>query len=159
MLVAIKFQPGDWVWVHMRKERFPEQRKSKLQPRGYGPFQVLERINDNAYKIDLPGEYNVSATFNVSDLSPFDFDEDADLRTNPFEERGNDRNQESKLMDPLSINEGLVTRARAKRMKEGLNGLIQEIWAKSLTQHGLDGLEGTSRLQNIIQVQDPVQEH
>ena len=65
----VVFQPGDWVWVHMRKERFPEQRKSKLQPRGNGPFQVLERINDNAYKIDLPGEYNVSSTFNVSDLS------------------------------------------------------------------------------------------
>ncbi|XP_027357450.1 uncharacterized protein LOC113866850 [Abrus precatorius] len=53
------FEPGDWVWVHMRKERFPEQRKSKLQPRGDGPFQVLERINDNAYKIELPGEYNM----------------------------------------------------------------------------------------------------
>ena len=52
----VVFQPGDWVWVHMRKERFPNQRKSKLQPRGDGPFQVLERINDNAYKIDLPGE-------------------------------------------------------------------------------------------------------
>ena len=44
----VVFQPGDWVWVHMRKERFPNQRKSKLQPRGDGPFQVLERINDNA---------------------------------------------------------------------------------------------------------------
>ncbi|XP_022973897.1 uncharacterized protein LOC111472489, partial [Cucurbita maxima] len=43
--------PGDWVWVHFRKERFPTQRKSKLLPRGDGPFQVLERINDNAYKI------------------------------------------------------------------------------------------------------------
>ena len=32
---------------------------------------MLERINDNAYKIDLPGEYNVSATFNVADLSPY----------------------------------------------------------------------------------------
>jgi hypothetical protein len=40
--------------------------------RGDGPFQVLERINDNAYKLDLPGEYNVSAIFNVTDLSPFD---------------------------------------------------------------------------------------
>ena len=50
---------------------FPEWRKSKLLPRGDGPFQVLERINDDAYKLDLPGEYNVSATFNVSDLSPF----------------------------------------------------------------------------------------
>ena len=26
------FEPGDWVWMHMRKERFPNQRKSKLQP-------------------------------------------------------------------------------------------------------------------------------
>ncbi|KAH9744190.1 Endonuclease [Citrus sinensis] len=48
------------------------QSRSKLLPRGDGPFQVVARINDNAYKLDLPGEYNVSATFNVSDLSPFD---------------------------------------------------------------------------------------
>ncbi|XP_031377624.1 uncharacterized protein LOC116193034, partial [Punica granatum] len=45
------FEPGDWVWLHMRKERFPAQRRSKLLPRGDGPFQVLERINDNAYKL------------------------------------------------------------------------------------------------------------
>uniref|UniRef100_A0A2N9IDR8 RNA-directed DNA polymerase n=1 Tax=Fagus sylvatica TaxID=28930 RepID=A0A2N9IDR8_FAGSY len=80
------FQPGDWVWVHMRKERFPARRRSKLHPRGDGPFQVLERINDNAYKLDLPGEYNISATFNVSDLSLFDVGDDS--RSNPFEERG-----------------------------------------------------------------------
>ncbi|XP_020961117.1 LOW QUALITY PROTEIN: uncharacterized protein LOC107646376 [Arachis ipaensis] len=59
---------SDIVWVHLRKERFPTQRKSKLDPRGDGPFQVLERVNNNAYKIDLPGEYNVSATFNVTYL-------------------------------------------------------------------------------------------
>ena len=76
----VVFQPGDWVWVHMRKERFPEQRKSKLQPRGDGPFQVLERINDNAYKFELPDEYNVSTTFNVSDLILFDADGEAELR-------------------------------------------------------------------------------
>ncbi|XP_071902701.1 uncharacterized protein [Coffea arabica] len=49
------FEPGDWVWIHMRKERFPVKRRSKLLPRGDGPFQVLERINDNAYKLELPG--------------------------------------------------------------------------------------------------------
>ncbi|KAI9153764.1 hypothetical protein LWI28_016184 [Acer negundo] len=27
------FEPGDWVWLHMRKERFPIQRRSKLLPR------------------------------------------------------------------------------------------------------------------------------
>ena len=47
----------------MCKERFLAQRRSKLLPRSDGPFQVLERINDDAYKLDLLGEYNVSATF------------------------------------------------------------------------------------------------
>ena len=64
----VLFEPGDWVWVHMRKERFPTHRQSELHPRGDGPFQVLEIINDNAYKLDLPGKYNISATFNISDL-------------------------------------------------------------------------------------------
>jgi hypothetical protein len=84
----VVFQPGDGVWVHMRKERFPNQRKSKLQPCGDGPFQVLERINDKAYKINLPGEYGVSATFNVADFTLFDIDFDS--RSNPLEERGDD---------------------------------------------------------------------
>ena len=82
------FKPGDWVWVHMCKEIFSTQRQSKLLPRGDGPFQVLERINNNAYKLDLPGEYNASATFNVIDLNLFDVGDD--LRTNPFKEEEND---------------------------------------------------------------------
>ncbi|XP_071901056.1 uncharacterized protein [Coffea arabica] len=87
----VVFKSGDWVWVHMRKERFPASRRTKLHPRGDGPFRVLERINDNAYKLELPSEYGISASFNVSDLSPFDFDTDfEDSRTNPFEGRGND---------------------------------------------------------------------
>uniref|UniRef100_A0A2N9HEF3 Reverse transcriptase domain-containing protein n=1 Tax=Fagus sylvatica TaxID=28930 RepID=A0A2N9HEF3_FAGSY len=127
------FEPGDWVWVHMRKERFPARRRSKLHPRGDGPFQVLERINDNAYKQDLPGEYNISATFNVSDLSLFDVGDDS--RSNPFEERGNDENQQALLKDPLHVPVGPITRARSKKIKEALNGLIQDIWADSTTGH------------------------
>ena len=89
----VLFEPDDWVWVHMRKERYLAHRQSKLHPRGDGPFQVLARINDNAYKLDLPGEYNISATFNIFDLSPFDVSDDS--RTNPFEEEGNDENQQA----------------------------------------------------------------
>jgi hypothetical protein len=63
-------------------------RKSKLQPRGDGPFQILEGINDNAYKVDLIGEYGVSATFIISD-SLFDVGDDSML--NPFEEKGDDK--------------------------------------------------------------------
>ena len=66
----------------MRKERFPAQRRSMLNHRGDGPYQILEKINDNAYKVDLPGEYNVSTTFNVAELSLFDVGEYS--RPNPF---------------------------------------------------------------------------
>ena len=53
--------------------------------------------------MDLPGEYKVSATFNVSDLSPFDVGDDS--WSNPFEERGNDGNQGGpSLKDPLLVN-------------------------------------------------------
>ncbi|GKV00607.1 hypothetical protein SLEP1_g13274 [Rubroshorea leprosula] len=111
----------------MHKERFPAQRHSKLQPRGDGPFQVIARINDNAYKLELPGD---------------------DLRTNPFEERGNDGNQDDSISttscDPLRTQGGPVTRARAK-MREALNGLIEQIWVENNIQQAnrsLDDYQG-----------------
>jgi hypothetical protein len=83
----VVFQPGDMVWIHLRKDRFPTGRYGKLQPRADGPFKVLARLGDNAYKIDLPGHYNVSATFNVADLTPYDgLDVDLeDSGTSPFQ--------------------------------------------------------------------------
>ena len=72
------FQEGDLVWIYLRRDRFPQRRFGKLQPRADGPFRVLQRINDNAYKIDLPGHYGVSATFNVADLSPYSEGDDLD---------------------------------------------------------------------------------
>ena len=41
-------------------------------PRADGPFEILEKINDNAYKVELPGDYGVSATFNVAHLRPYE---------------------------------------------------------------------------------------
>jgi translation initiation factor IF-1 len=64
----VKLEPGDLVWLHLRKERFPELRKSKLMSRVAGPFKILAKINDNAYKLELPPEFGVSLSFNISDL-------------------------------------------------------------------------------------------
>jgi hypothetical protein len=72
----LKFKPGDLVWLHLRKERFPELRKSKLLPRAKGPFKVLEKVNDNAYKLELPADFGVSPTFNIADLRPYLGEED-----------------------------------------------------------------------------------
>jgi len=132
----------------MRKERFPEQRRSKLMPRGDGPYQIIEMINDNAYKVDLPGEYGVSATFNVSDLSLFDVGDDS--RSNPFEERGDDVIQPSK--DPLKVLAGPVTRLRAKKFKEAFNGLLQDTWAKVDFKRIFNNKE--QALINLIHVQE-----
>ena len=57
-------------------------------------------------------EYNISATFNVSDLSHFDVGDDS--RTNPLEERGNDENQQA-FKDPLHVLIGPITKARSKK--------------------------------------------
>ncbi|XP_016694521.1 uncharacterized protein [Gossypium hirsutum] len=145
----IVFEPGDWAWVHMRKERFPAQRRSKLLPRGDGPFQVLQCINENSYKLDLPGEYNISASFNVSDLSPFDVG--FDLGTNRFEERGNDANQLVDLantkQDSLELSIRPITRARAKRFRESLSALVEQAWEKATKELG----EPTRSVFNLLE--------
>jgi len=60
-------------------------------PRADGPFEILERVNDNAYKVDFPGDYGVSATFNVADLSPYlEDDHLANLRANSSQQEEDD---------------------------------------------------------------------
>jgi hypothetical protein len=41
-----------------------------------GPFKILEKINDNAYKPELPPEFGVSPTFNILVLQPYLGEED-----------------------------------------------------------------------------------
>jgi hypothetical protein len=64
----VKLEPIDLVWLYLRKERLPELRKSKLMSRAAGPFKILPKINDNAYKLELPPEFGVNPNFNILDL-------------------------------------------------------------------------------------------
>jgi hypothetical protein len=87
----VKLEPGDLVWLHLRKERFPELRKSKLMSRAAGPFKILSKINDNAYKFELPPKFGVSSSFNISDLRPYLGEEDEmPLRTTSMQEGEDD---------------------------------------------------------------------
>ena len=117
----------------MRKERFPTKWRSKLNPTGDRPFQVLERIGDSAYKIDLPGEYQMSASFNVSDLSPFDMDTDS--RTNLFEEGGIDAStgmDDSRKGAKPKLPVGLITRTRAKKIKSAFQSFMGQFLEERL---------------------------
>ena len=63
---------------------------------------------------------------------------------------GFDENHKA-FKDPLHIPIGPITKARSKKIKEALNGLIQEIWADSNTGHSkLDSKEDESVI-NLIQ--------
>jgi hypothetical protein len=60
-----------------------------LLPRGVGPYKVLAKINDNAYKIDLStADYDMSNSFNVADLTPYEGEDIASSRLTPFEGGG-----------------------------------------------------------------------
>ena len=134
------FQPGDMVWVHFRKDRFPVQRKSKLMPRGDGPYKVLAKINDNAYKIDLPtSEFGVSNTFNVTDLTMYDGEDLAASRSTPFEGGEDDEDIPSSLpsfpKDDVAaqaptneVRIGPMTRACAKLLGQQVNSFLSDVY-------------------------------
>ena len=77
----VEFEVGELVWVHLRKDRFPPGKFGKLKPRVDGPFKIIEKIGENAYKLQLPDEYEISPMFNVKDLRAYHGE---DLRASLF---------------------------------------------------------------------------
>jgi hypothetical protein len=125
----VTFEPGDMVWLHLRKDRFPTLRRSKLMPRAAGPFKVLTKINDNAYVLDLPAEFGVSTSFNVADLKPYaGEDEELPSRTTSVQEGEDDEDTTSTSTPaapslaspdappPQAPPSGPITRARAREL-------------------------------------------
>jgi hypothetical protein len=86
---------------------------------------VLQRIRENAYKIELPGEYGVSATFNVSDLTPYEeIEETTNLRASPHQpgepDMGMSSNDDLALAQAsFQLNPQAKQNAKAKMLKSG----------------------------------------
>eukprot|EP00253_Pinus_taeda_P010211 PITA_10211 len=61
------FQVGDEVWLQISKERLQGEGK-KLKPIRYCPFRILEKIGNNAFRLDLPSYMQIYVVVNVENL-------------------------------------------------------------------------------------------
>ena len=61
-------QAGELVMAHLRKEWFPRGTYNKVKYQKIGPCQILKNICDNAHRLELSKRFDISPTFNVSNL-------------------------------------------------------------------------------------------
>lgn len=62
---------GDQVWLYLDKDRLQGSAK-KLKPFRYGPFHIVEQMNENAFRLDLPAYMNIYSITNVKNLKLFE---------------------------------------------------------------------------------------
>ena len=65
------FQVADQVWLYINKDRMQGEGK-KLKPIRYGPFQILEKICENDFLLDLPAYMHIYLVINVDCLRLFE---------------------------------------------------------------------------------------
>ena len=69
--VERSFVDGEWVYVKLqlyRQRSLKPNALGKLSPKFYGPFQVLHKVGEMAYKLDLPAASLIHPVFHVSCL-------------------------------------------------------------------------------------------
>ena len=78
-----EFNEGDLVMIKLRPERFSPGTMKKLHACGARPFKVIKKIGPNAYVLELPSDFGISSTFNISDLR--EYIEPSLIPSKPFE--------------------------------------------------------------------------
>jgi hypothetical protein len=95
--------------------------------RAHGPFKVLEKINKNAYKLDLPTDFGVGPTFNIADLKPYLGGEDElESRTTQMQQGEDyvDINTSDTSTPTHNQISGLITRARARQLNNQVSSFL-----------------------------------
>jgi acetolactate synthase regulatory subunit len=106
--IDVSFQEGDYVYLKVSPikglRRF--KMKGKLSPRYIGPFQILQRVGEVAYILDLPEQLShVHDVFHISQLIKRGF---------------NPHHKEPLPMDGLDVKEDLTITERPIRILDKL---------------------------------------
>jgi hypothetical protein len=70
----VTFEIGDQVLLSTKNIKLNAPGTRKLLPRFIGPFEVLQRVGEVAYKLNLPAEMRLHNVFHVSLLAKYDAD-------------------------------------------------------------------------------------
>ena len=88
---------------------------------------IIDKINYNAYKLELPPEYGVSPTFNIADLKPYMGEEDEfESRMTPLQEGEDDEdiNTDHTSTPSTPTPAGPITRARARTLNHQVSSFL-----------------------------------
>jgi len=119
-------------------------------PRADGPFKVLERINDNAYKLELPADFGVSPTFNIADLKPYLGEEDElESRTTQMQEGEDDEDISSINTTTPATQQGPLTRARARQLNYQVKSFLAVQTSSSMNGVLLNPCDDFLMLRNL----------
>jgi hypothetical protein len=96
-------------------------------PRADGPFKVLKKINDNAYKLDSSAYFGVSTAFNIADLMPYLIEEDEiESRMTQIQEGEDDVDIKTSDTSTPTHNQisSPITRARARQLNNQVSTFL-----------------------------------
>jgi hypothetical protein len=71
----VEYAVNDWVWVCLLQRTavgITTASHSKLGPKFYGPFKMLQRIGSVSYKLELPPKAGIHDVFHISLLKKFE---------------------------------------------------------------------------------------
>jgi hypothetical protein len=72
---VVVFQEGDWVWLSLQQQTavaISATAHTKLSPKYYGPYKVLQHIGKVSYKLELPSRVRIHNVFHVSVLKKYE---------------------------------------------------------------------------------------
>lgn len=67
----LQFDVGDKVWAVLTKDRFSVGTYNKLKPRKIGLLDIIEKVNNNAYRLRFPLHMKTADDFNMKHLVPY----------------------------------------------------------------------------------------